>query len=195
MAIRVTCPHCDTEFNVADDLRAKKVRCCECEKPVLVAATKPRKAEHEEDEREERVQAKPRKPAPVAARSAAAERPARRPDKRRDDDKDDDDRDAPRKKQKKSSKPILIGAIAGGVLAVGGIVLVIVLILNRDEEDMGQTVSKGPPTATTPPAIAPIMMGKGGPNIGDMPNEADKAFIFGGIMHAKELDAGVSKKV
>jgi len=221
MAIRVTCPHCDTEFNVADDLRGKKVRCRECEKPVLVAAAKPRKAEDEEDEREERVQAKPRKPAPVAARSAAAERPARRPDKRRDEDDDDDDRDTPRKKQKKSSTPIVIGAIAGGVVAVGGIVLVLVLILNRDKEDTGQTVSKGPPTGFQggaggppagmmgqaggpPPGAGGMggmmgqgggMMGKGGPNIGDMPDEADKAFILGGILHGKELDAGVSKKI
>jgi S1-C subfamily serine protease len=102
-----------------------------------------------------------------------------------------DDRDAPRKKLKKSSMSIVIGAIAGGVVAVGGIFLVIVLVLNRDKENRGDTISNDPQQGGPPPMAG---AGKGGPNVGDMPAEADKVPL-GGILYAKELDPAVRKKI
>ena len=54
MAIRVVCPHCDATFSVADELRGKKVRCRDCEKPVPVVAAKSKKAADEDDERDRR---------------------------------------------------------------------------------------------------------------------------------------------
>jgi predicted Zn finger-like uncharacterized protein len=162
MAIRVVCPHCDAAFRVADDLRGKKVRCRECEKPVPVIAAKPRQAEEDDEAREERVQAKPPKPVPAAARRRDEDddRPVRRKPQRYDDeDEDDDKRPAPGKGKKKSAMPLIVGGIVGGVVLVGGVVGLIIWLANREDKTAEVTPVKGPPGG---------MMGQGGPMPGGM---------------------------
>ncbi len=38
MSIHIVCPHCDTDYDVSDDLRGKKIRCRSCKEPILVRA-------------------------------------------------------------------------------------------------------------------------------------------------------------
>jgi predicted Zn finger-like uncharacterized protein len=180
MSIRVVCPHCEAAFNVADDLRGKKVRCRECEKPVPVVAAKPRRADDDEDEREEHVQARPSKPAPAPVRRGRAdeddERPARNI-RKRDDDDEDDDRPAPRKGKKKSSSTgLIVAAVGGGVVLLAGIIGVVVWLAMRDSDKKAEN------TPVTPPAGFPsgANPGKGGPGPGVMGNGPPGGMMMGG---------------
>jgi S1-C subfamily serine protease len=194
MPIRVVCPHCDCEFKVADELEGKKVRCRECQKPVPVGAAKSKRADDEEDEREERVQAKPSKAAPTAVRRSRAddevdrpsrsvrrrdddeedERPSRNVRRRADEEDDDDDRPAPSKSKKKStSKGVLIAAIGGGVVLVGGLVAAVVYLATRDSDKTADN------TPVAPPAGFPGG-GKGPPQGGMMGGGQAGGMMMGG---------------
>lgn len=87
MSIHIVCPHCDTDYDVSDDLRGKKIRCRSCKEPILVRAASgikrneppaPKKAapprRREEDDEEE---ARPRKSAASSRRQEEA-RPRRK---------------------------------------------------------------------------------------------------------------------
>jgi predicted Zn finger-like uncharacterized protein len=195
MPIRVVCPHCESAFKVADELEGKKVRCRECQKPVPVVAPKSNRAD-EEEEREERVQAKPSKVAPAPARRGRDddeyERPSRsvrrrdddddeRPSRsvrRRDDEEDDeDDRPAPRKGKKQStSTGVIIAAIGGGVVLLAGLIAVVVYLATRDSDKTAEN------TPVAPPAGFPGGGGggKGGPPGGMMGGGPPGGMMGGG---------------
>ncbi|MBI3822797.1 MAG: trypsin-like peptidase domain-containing protein, partial [Planctomycetes bacterium] len=102
MAVRITCSSCKSQFTVSDDKRGRKVRCRECEKPIVVPdADAPKKKR----DPEEAIQ-KDRK-----VRMAA--------DRRSSDDDDDDDDDRPtRKKAAAAKKPVPMMLVVGGIVAV-----------------------------------------------------------------------------
>lgn len=202
MAIRVVCPHCDAAFNVAEELKGKKVRCRECEKPVPVVAAKPQKMDDQE-EREERVQSKPRKPMPAPARRRGdeeVERPARRQAKRydEDDEDDDDDRPALRKEKKKSSAaPLIIAAVGGGVVLIGGVIGLIWWLTSEKKPDntvanAGQV--KGPPGGMMGGGQG-RMMGKDAPAENLPLGDPELQRIAQGVQHAKELSPDVRKRI
>src|SRR5262249_49386862 len=175
MAIRVVCPHCDAAFNVADELRGKKVRCRECEKPVPVAAPRPKRAEEDDEEREERVQAKPRKAAPALTRRHDDDEDEERPRRRKgryDDDDDEDDRPAAGKGKKKSKPPLLIAGVGGGAVVLAGVAGLIIWLVTRDSDKKDANAGQpqgGPPAGMM--AGGPMgkgMMGGGGPPGGMM---------------------------
>jgi predicted Zn finger-like uncharacterized protein len=141
MGIRVRCPECAAEYELADRLAGKKVRCKGCEAVIPVP-----------DGTDVADDAPPaRRPAAESLRSAAAqrredgrerpERPARR-DRYRDEKEDEDDR--PRA-NKSSALPLLLILCGGGaalllVLLCGGL-----LVLSSQV-----TFSSGPPPAAPP---------------------------------------------
>src|SRR5437870_4196763 len=91
MAIRITCPGCETALTLSDDKRGKKVRCRACEKVLSIPGINGKASKHaeEEDHDEEAVQDEPR----------LKTKPAR------DDDEGGDEEDRPAKKKKKKKKP------------------------------------------------------------------------------------------
>jgi S1-C subfamily serine protease len=192
------CPHCDAAFNVADDLRGKKVRCRECEKPVPVVAAKPRKADPDDDEREERLQSKkPQKPVPASARRRDDDdeaRPVRRKAQRYDDDGDEDKRPAAGKGKKKSAMPLIVGGIVGGVVVVGGVVGLIIWLANREDKTAEVTPVKAPANFPAGPNGPPagMMMGQKGGMQGGM--KGDGGGLRGANKEVDDIIKGVDPK-
>jgi S1-C subfamily serine protease len=186
MAIRVVCPACDAAFSVSDELKGKKIRCRECEKPVLVGAsrpsksaqddddvaervqTKPRKAARDDDDVKDRVQTKPRKSAPSRPRNDDEDEDKRRPGRKGGrydaDDEEDEDRRTLRKQKKSSALPWILAAVGGGVVLLGG-VIGLVIYLNREPEKQTANLGQPDPPNIKGPGGPPGGMGggKGGP--------------------------------
>jgi hypothetical protein len=139
MPIRVQCPDCAAEYQLADTLAGKKIRCKKCEAIVPVPRAN-----------DEAVTL----PAPAKAKTAAAQTrptPARddegepRPRRRRDED--GDDQPEPRKKVPMAW---IIGGSVGGVLLIGGVILAVVLTREKpeptkvtDDGEKGKKADKG----------------------------------------------------
>jgi hypothetical protein len=217
MAIRVVCPACEAAFSVSDELKGKKIRCRECEKPVTVGA-QPKKAA-EDDEAEERIQTKPRKSAPSRPRDDDDEdrrRPSRRGGRYDDDDEEDDEDRAPKRKAKKSSPmPWILAAVGGSVVVLGAVIgLVIYLTSDGKKEQANNTQGnpadfmknmKGGGDGGMAGMKGGGMMGAGmmggGPK-GGMPQAGkgvidaqEAARIDAAVLAAKELDPEVRKKI
>ena len=108
MAIRTSCPGCETAYNVADDTEGKKMRCKKCSEVFVIRAVK-----------EKGAKATPIKSGtPPAAKSSDEPDKKRKPSRPRDDDYDADDDDVPRRPKsivKSGPNLLLIGAIVLGV--------------------------------------------------------------------------------
>ncbi len=133
MAIRVTCPSCKSSYTVDDVLAGKKVRCRDCDKPVVIPAG---------SGKEQGVTAK-------APRGAAARKGS--PDRR--EDSDDQPRRGKKAKKGGSMMPLLL--IGGGVVVVGGLVLLLggvgLIFFFRSGGD-----NPAPPVAPMAQGVAPI---------------------------------------
>jgi ribosomal protein S27E len=112
MAIRITCPGCQTALTLDDKMRGKKVRCKACAKVLSIPAVAKAKAlAHAGELEEETVQDEPR----VKLKKASAP-----PE---DDSASDDDRPAKKKKKKKNGKK------GSGALIIGGVAALFLLLL------------------------------------------------------------------
>ena len=92
MAIRITCPGCETSLTLSEDKRGKKVRCRACEKVLSIPAINGKASKHaepEEDE-EEAVQDEPQLKV--------------KPGRKNDVDDEDEESDRPAKKKKNKNK-------------------------------------------------------------------------------------------
>lgn len=153
MPIPATCASCGKQYNLADHLQGKKVK-CNCGAIMTVPAVKPEVLQPEILEPEivepeiltpEIVSDAPRlspaaarqsvqanEPAPPAGRARRTrdddDRPRRRRDLDRDDDEDDDDRPRRRRRQA-SGGNALPWILAGTGVAVVAVVVVVVLLL------------------------------------------------------------------
>lgn len=184
MAIRVVCPACDAAFSVSDELKGKKIRCRECEKPVPVGA-QPKKAV-DDDEPEERIQTKPRKPAPSRPRDDDDEdkRRPRRKAGRYDDENDDDDEDRkPKRKEKKSSPlPWILAAVGGSVVVLGAVIGLVIYLTSKKKEPANNN-------QPNPADFMAKMKGGGGPP-GGMAGMQGGGMMGGGMQGGK---AGMPK--
>lgn len=112
MAIRITCPGCQSALTLSDAMRGKKVRCKACEKVLSIPAAGKAKSLAAEESEENALQDRPRLKAPKAAAPP-------------EDNADSDDGDRPAKKKKKKKK----GKKGSGVLIIGAIAAVFVLLI------------------------------------------------------------------
>ncbi len=147
MAIRIVCPHCQADFNVAETSIGKKLRCKSCDEAFTAEETedepvarKAGKAESNGHSRAGKSAIKAEKGESSRRKSAVDDEDEDRPRKRRkDDDDDDDDRKGRKSKpagKKKGGAPV--GLIIG--LGVGGLVLllvvgVVVILCTMEGED------------------------------------------------------------
>jgi len=162
MAIRITCPGCETALKLGDDKRGKKIRCPECEKVISIPSAAG-------------VTAKA--PAPKSAASAKAKpRPAddddlvepedeedrdRRDDEDDDDDDDDEEDDRRKKKRSDSGFPVFWIGIAAAIwllLAGGGWLTYYLVTRPPAERPAPQQQQQGnlamPPKPPAPPGGA-----------------------------------------
>jgi Zn-finger nucleic acid-binding protein len=106
VAIAVSCPSCDRELKVKDELAGRKIKCPKCGEAIAVSAKL-------DDE---------------MARSA---KKSRKPRSEEDDDDEAEEDDRPRKKKKKKPQKnnnlMIIGAAVGGLVVVIVVVLIIIL--------------------------------------------------------------------
>jgi predicted Zn finger-like uncharacterized protein len=128
MAVSVTCPGCRTSYPVTEDLLGKKIRCKKCQETFTAAAAKSAVASRATDERITTSK-------PAGARGGNGRY-------------DDDEGESPRRNgngrgrpmakkpaAKSGNKGLLIGAVVGGLLLVGGGVAVGVLMFNKDDSN------------------------------------------------------------
>jgi predicted Zn finger-like uncharacterized protein len=117
MPIAATCPNCQANYTLRDEMRGKTVRCKQCQKPFVAGgAIKARVVEDEPEDaparRPGQIQAKPGSgPPPVKARVVDD-----KPRRRRDDDYDEDDDDYVRPKKKSSATMYVLLGVGGGAL-------------------------------------------------------------------------------
>ena len=111
MPIAVHCPECNAKLNAPDSAAGKTVTCPKCKEAMVIP-------EIEEEAEEEAAPPK---------RTKAEDKPVVKKKKAVVEDDDDEEEERPRKKKKGKKKtaksglsPVLIGAIAGGVLLLGG---------------------------------------------------------------------------
>jgi predicted Zn finger-like uncharacterized protein len=136
MPIAISCPSCEAELRLRDELAGRKVRCPRCGGVIAV----PRDAFPNEVEQAEEV----RPEDPPKTGSAARRRQDRdlddddeeRPRRRRgawEDDEDEDDRPRRRRRREETSnRGLLYGLIGGGVaIIVAAVVLVLMLSSGR----------------------------------------------------------------
>ncbi len=109
MAIRITCPGCQTSLTLDDKMRGKKVRCKACAKVLSIPAVKAKVLA--EGPEEEAVQDEPR--LKLKKRSVPSEA---------DSDSESDVRPGKKKKKKKGKK-------GSGMLIMGGVAALVVLLL------------------------------------------------------------------
>ncbi|MBM4072319.1 MAG: trypsin-like serine protease [Planctomycetes bacterium] len=162
MAIKVNCPSCRASFNVADTLNGKKIRCRECEKPVLVSG----EGEDQDDRDNDKARITDRKGRPaVAAKTSAMRSKARDADDDDDDEDDDEEDESPRSRrgkkepQKSSMKPIML--IGGGVAAAAVVAVVLFLVLGGKSQSEAKPIAQNPnptpmPNQGTNPVPNPI---------------------------------------
>jgi S1-C subfamily serine protease len=121
MAISITCPGCDAALNVAESLVGKTIKCKTCGEMIPVSAPK------------------------VAVAKAVPAKAARR-------SRDDDEFDAPRGAKSGGSKlPLILGAVFGAVLLLGGLAAAAIFALLPSSD----VVVKGDPAPTALPSRAP----------------------------------------
>ena len=128
MSVRITCPGCKASYPVDDDLRGKRIFCKQCEHPIPVPARK---------KDDEGVFDPKGKSAPVPSRRTSRDEDSARPASRRDRD----DSDAPRPAKQSKSGLLAVLLVAGGGLAVLGVVcigLVVVLYFRLRAEPVAQ---------------------------------------------------------
>jgi S1-C subfamily serine protease len=113
MSIRIVCPDCDTSNSVADEMRGKKIRCRECDRSLSVPSGDRRRDD-------EGVYDPKGKSAPV-------QNPRRGG---RDDDRSAGRLDSPPRQAKKGGSGLwAVLLVAGGSLAVAGVVSVILIVV------------------------------------------------------------------
>jgi HEAT repeat protein/S1-C subfamily serine protease len=175
MAIRVTCPECDKQLQLANNLAGRRIKCPQCaalvsvpsadedDLPVLEAldeAPAPAKA----TKKPAAVTAKkPAAPAAVTAKRAAPAKKtvAASPKLRRRDDDDDEDEDEAPRKMGGSNALLIAGAIIGAaVLLVGGGLAAFLLKSPHKAETVvvapqGLQPVKGPPQTSEDPKPKP----------------------------------------
>jgi len=135
MAIQMTCPSCGREYNLADTMEGKKVRCKDCEETFTVGdsgragvvsadtrrqrASAPRDRDDEEDDR------------PRGRRRDRDEDEETRPARRRERRDEEDDRPRPRRRKQSGSGGGLVLALSlgGGLLVVGVVVVLLFTFL------------------------------------------------------------------
>src|SRR4051812_20535172 len=107
MPIRVTCPHCQGAYNLADEVRGKKVRCKSC-KEIFTAEEEAPAPRETPSERRKGIATEPaaRKASPVR-RDGDEDRPTVKKKPRRSDE--DDDRPARPGDGKGPSTGLIIG--------------------------------------------------------------------------------------
>src|SRR5437763_197575 len=124
MAIRITCPGCETSLTLSEDQRGKKVRCRACEKVLSIPAINGKASKHAEpqEDEEEAVQDEPR----LKTKPARAD----------EDDADESDRPAKKKKKKKKQGApiVLIAALAVVFLLLVGGGALLTYFLTRPRE-------------------------------------------------------------
>jgi S1-C subfamily serine protease len=128
MGIRIVCSSCREVYTVEDALRGKRVRCRECQEPILVQpAPAGRSRNVDLDDEDDRRRPDRRIAPPPPPRAAAPRRQDDDPPRRRPRSRDDED---DRPKQGGSLLPVIL--IGGGVVAllfigvvVGGVVWVV----------------------------------------------------------------------
>jgi predicted Zn finger-like uncharacterized protein len=148
MTIHIVCPHCDTGYDVSDDLRGKRIRCRSCDESIPVRPESgsgikrkeaPRKSTAPSRRREEDEDELPRK--------TAASR-------RWEDDEDEDEAPSRRKKSRESEGShntvlLVVGGLVALLLAGAGIAIP-VLALRKDNTNTVAT----PPTPQPPVQVA-----------------------------------------
>lgn len=158
MPTRITCPKCPAEYNVPDSLLGKSVRCRACQATIAIPA---KKYAAPDDDIPEVVPVVEAEPEPEALRTEPSRR-RNRAVPRRDEDSVDErprrrnrDRDEDRPRAKGTS-PVVIAAIAGGVLllAIGGGVLAWVLASKPDSNT--QVAQVNPPVRPVDKDRAPV---------------------------------------
>ncbi|MDB5307289.1 MAG: hypothetical protein JWO38_1491 [Gemmataceae bacterium] len=165
MPIAVLCPGCNARLNAPDAAAGKTVKCPKCKAAMVVPAP----AADAGFEAVDDPTPPPKKPAPASARPPRAktdvtlddsedEKPRARK-KSRDDEDDKEEDDRPRKKGKGKKKAaagpapaVLIAAIAGGVLLLGGGAFAAYWFGIRDDKPKETT---GNPTPNAPPGPQP----------------------------------------
>src|SRR6266436_4051059 len=112
MAIRITCPGCETSLTLSEDKRGKKVRCRACEKVLSIPAINGKASKHAEPEEDEE--------------EAVQDEPRLKVKTKRNDDDDGDEEDRPAKKKKKKKKQggfpvVLVASLAVVFLLLVGV--------------------------------------------------------------------------
>jgi hypothetical protein len=121
MAIAVSCPACEHEVRVKDELAGRKIRCPKCQGAVSV-------------------------PSPAETRTAA-KAPAKA-STRKPAEKEEEEVDRPRKKKKRrttSNKGLWIGLGAGGAVVLGAVITGVVLIAHRKPPEPPPMAQQPPP--------------------------------------------------
>lgn len=137
MAIMFSCPECERDLKLKEELAGRKIKCPGCGASILVPTV--------EEEEEDGIAAGPPMKRPKSEdRVAAGPARKKRPSAAVEEDEDDE---APRKKKKKpkSNLPLILGAIGAGaflLLLCGGIVAFLVLNRKPDAQAKNQDTRK-----------------------------------------------------
>jgi HEAT repeat protein/S1-C subfamily serine protease len=158
MAIRVTCPDCDKQIQVADTLAGRRVKCPKCTALIPVPSPDEDDIPVLEGIEEDEPRAPAKGPKKTAARNAvttkkivAPKKVASAPAKRRRDDDEDEDDDDRGSSSGKSNKGLVIAVSAiGGVLLIGGIVAAILVISNKNKPEKVVLLAPEPSKAPGP---------------------------------------------
>ena len=126
-----SCPKCEKQLRLRDDLAGKKIKCPECGKVLTVP---------EPDGEEAAVRKAPSPKKRPRDEEDDAPRKKKRPREEDDEVPDEDDEDRPSKKKKKSdgpAKPSILLMIAGMVLAIGGLIAMsaFIVLAKRANDD------------------------------------------------------------
>jgi predicted Zn finger-like uncharacterized protein len=127
MSIAITCPSCEAELRLRDELAGRKVRCPKCGAAVGVP-------KHEPTEEAEKFRSSPRRrSASRIDEDRKGDDDERRPRRRRDTWEDEDEEDyRPRRRRttKEAASPgLLYGLIGGGVALIIGLVVRAVIVI------------------------------------------------------------------
>jgi hypothetical protein len=143
MPIRVRCTECDSEYNLADKLAGKKIRCKKCENIIAVPAEEIMDVTEAADDAATaaRKAAVSKSKAPAVAVADEEDEPRR---KRRHADEDDEE--SPKRKSKSGKKKLPLAWIIGGsvaaVLLIVGVILAIVLTRSKKVDAIAVTADQ-----------------------------------------------------